>query len=148
MNNYDYTYQDTWITRDTKLKKLNLTYDEYLNSDYWKQTLKKANSRSIYNKCEYCSNKRDDLHHSSYKWLGEKNELMLVYPACHEHHNFIHQLAKESNLSIRLVTNFLRNPINPICNKNIKKYSVDFYEKLSTLRKFYPDVEQLINHKI
>lgn len=109
----DKTFQDTWETRNKRLKELNMTYSEFLISELWSKTRKKAHSRKAYEKCRICgSTENIDLHHTSYKWLGTKDELRTVVPVCREHHKYIHEYAKSNNLSVRLATNFVFDLFN------------------------------------
>lgn len=143
MSKYDCTYKDTWITREVRLKELGMTYPEFLNSPMWRATIKKADSRIQYSTCEFCNRKREELHHANYKWLGTKNELSKVYAVCSEHHELVHELAKKSNLSVRLVTNYLRDPMSLRCNAEIKRYNPDFYSIFDSIIPKYSYVKTL-----
>ena len=104
----DKTFQDTWNTRLERLKELNMTYSEFLLSELWNNTRIKAYSRKAYKKCRICCNTENiDLHHTSYKWLGTKDELRTVVPVCRKHHKYIHEYAKSNNISVRLATNIV-----------------------------------------
>ena len=99
----DLTHDDTWRTRSKNLKT---TYEEFLQSDHWKQVKKKALSRKkTYGKCQICgTDKNIDLHHTSYKWIGTKHELRNVIPLCRRHHNEVHEYAKRTGYSVRIST--------------------------------------------
>jgi hypothetical protein len=103
----DNTFDDTWNTR---LANLASSYEDFLKSDHWMATKSKARSRpSVYGKCSYCNSSRNiDLHHTSYKWIGTKDELRNVIPLCREHHEEVHTFAKENKVSVRVATNILR----------------------------------------
>lgn len=106
----DNTYNDTWNTREQRLKELGTTYKEFLQSAYWLDVKRKAQSRAAYNCCKVCGSTSDiDLHHTSYKWLGTKDELRCVIPLCREHHEKVHNLAKTKQISVRLASNTLVN---------------------------------------
>lgn len=106
----DITYQDTWETRKSRLNELGFTnYQEFLNSRFWKETREKAATRNNYSSCEICGDKNVHLHHSSYKWLGTKDELRCINAFCSLHHSMIHKLAKTSGISVRLSTNLFRS---------------------------------------
>jgi hypothetical protein len=103
----DKTYFDTWKTRS---EFLDIPYSEFITSDYWRNVKKKALSRGdVYRKCRFCGSSRNiDLHHTSYKWIGTKDELRNVIPLCREHHEEVHTFAKENKVSVRVATNILR----------------------------------------
>lgn len=104
------TYDDTWATRDKSLRRLGLTnYEEFLRSEHWIHMGKKAQGRENYKICEACG-MRDglDLHHSSYKLIGTSRELINVNAFCRKCHANIHNLARESGVSVRICTNLCR----------------------------------------
>ena len=107
----DNTYKDTWNTR---LKKLNYsTYQDYLNSSHWKEVKAKAKTRENYQKCEFCSDTKIQLHHTTYKWINTKHELRAIIALCKAHHEQVHVLAKNNRLSVRIATNILRKIYKP-----------------------------------
>ena len=60
-------------------------YNDYLSSDQWRFTRKKALSRSEH-KCEYCgSTERLQVHHLSYKHIGRERpeDLIVLCGSCH-----------------------------------------------------------------
>lgn len=142
MKEYDYTYEDTWERRSSQIGLIGTSYAEFLLSDHWKTCVAKANTRTCYDHCEFCNRKRDHLHHATYKHLGTKSELMGVYPVCKEHHQMIHELSKESKLSVRLVTLYFRNPNNHVCNKHIKKLNPGFYDMIPPYLEKYGKVNR------
>jgi hypothetical protein len=105
----DTTYLDTWQTRNSRLAKLGLTYQEYLLSAEWQQVHAKARERKTYKCCWVCSKPRTELHHRSYKWIGTKYAMRDIVPVCRGCHEGIHQFAKEHDLSVRLATTQYRN---------------------------------------
>lgn len=115
----DEIYSDTWNRRNINLGQQ--TYLEYLESGHWKDVKLKANKRSNYSKCEFCSSNKVELHHTSYKWINTSNELRTIIALCREHHQEIHDLAKRDRLSIRLATNKMRREYKPDwAKKNIQ----------------------------
>ena len=126
----DTTYEDTWNTREERLRELGMSYKEFLLSDMWREVKLKAKSRKNYQTCEFCDCSEVDLHHSSYKWLGTKDELRTVYACCRYHHELIHRMAKELNISVRLSTNYFRNHKNKFRNKKIISLADITQEKL------------------
>ena len=113
MKELDYTYEDSWIRRESNLKEI--TYREYLNSDWWRTIKKKAESRpETYGKCQFCGCSANiDLHHTSYKWIFTSRELSVIIPLCREHHYEVHQYAKDNKVSVRVATNKLRKVYRP-----------------------------------
>jgi protein-tyrosine-phosphatase len=107
----DYSYQDTWERR--KIALGGITYKQYLESQHWKEVKTKAKSRPNYQKCEFCESTKIDLHHTSYKWIGTKDELRCIIALCRKHHQEVHDLAKEKKTSVRLATNELRKVYKP-----------------------------------
>ena len=106
----DMTYNDTWETRDKSLKRLGLiNYEEFLRSEHWLHMRKKAQGRENYKMCEACGRRHElDLHHSSYKPIGTSRELINVNTFCRKCHANIHNLARESGVSVRICTNLCR----------------------------------------
>lgn len=107
----DLTHNDTWRTRGKNLKT---SYEEFLQSDHWKEVKKKALSRKkTYGKCQICgTDKNIDLHHTSYKWIGTKHELRNIIPLCRRHHNEVHEYAKKTGYSVRISTLNVKNLYN------------------------------------
>lgn len=100
------TFSDTWITRASKLKT---SYKDYLKSDHWKALKKKAKRRKRYKKCLFCGNTKVELHHTTYKWIYTKKELLGIIPLCRKHHQAVHDYASKHQLSIRIATNHLKS---------------------------------------
>lgn len=85
---YDYIRSDRW-----KLIK-----EKYYSSKLYK-TLKKNNDGWI---CYCCTarNKPLDLHHRTYKRLGEENIAVDLVPVCRECHNEIHTAFRLEDISL------------------------------------------------
>lgn len=98
----DYTYQDTWDRRFKNLK--GMSYQDYLKSDHWKGVKEKASKRENYKRCECCGDYKVELHHRSYKSILTKDELRNIIALCREHHQEVHDLAKDEQISVRLAT--------------------------------------------
>ena len=124
----DMTYSDTWNTRKERLIELGMSsYEQYLESQYWKITKKKALKRPNYQKCEICGNSEVDLHHTSYNWLGTKFELRSINSFCRYHHSIIHELAKETGVSVRLCTNLMRDPTSKNSTEQVLSVNKEFF---------------------
>lgn len=67
-------------------------YHEYLQSSHWKETRKKAYDR-YGRRCSVigCVIKRLHIHHLSYEFLGEEQEINDVRPLCWLHHWLCHR---------------------------------------------------------
>lgn len=111
MKNVDYTFEDTWNRRSNNLN--NMTYEEYLKSEHWQKVKRKAKRRLNYQKCEFCESKNVELHHITYKWILTPFELRGIISLCRKHHQDVHDLAKEKNISVRLATTELRRIYKP-----------------------------------
>jgi hypothetical protein len=107
----DEIYADTWGRREDNLGSL--TYKEYLSSDHWREVREKALARANYQKCEFCDSIDVELHHTSYKWVKTSNELRVIISLCRNHHQEIHDLAKNKDVSVRVATNLLRKIYKP-----------------------------------
>lgn len=103
IGNLDVTYSETWERRN---KNLDIPYSEFLKSDHWLATKKKALSRKkSYGSCLFCGSTENlELHHTSYKWIGTKHELCNVISLCRDHHQEVHDYAKSNDVSVRLAT--------------------------------------------
>lgn len=133
----DECYSDTWVRRDAALSKFGLTYKEFLASDHWLNVKIKAMKRSNYHKCTFCSNRKIELHHTSYKWLFTKDELRNVIALCREHHEEIHNYAKSHNMSVRIATNLLRSRYNSTDRSHLSR--------LGKYKKYFPVVLEEYN---
>lgn len=111
MNDLYEIYADTWMRREINLGTF--SYAEYLESSHWKQVKEKAQSRPNYKKCEFCSSTNIELHHTSYKWIFTKHELKTIISLCRDHHQEVHNVAKELGISVRIATNMLRKKYKP-----------------------------------
>jgi len=96
------TLEDTWKTRASKLKT---SYRDYLKSDHWRKLKIKTKRRKKYKKCLFCSCTKVELHHTTYKWIYTKKELIAIMPVCRKHHQEIHTFAVSQNMSVRLASN-------------------------------------------
>lgn len=115
----DISYSDTWRTRDSRLAKIGITYQEFLLTEHWKQVKQKAMTRDCYTKCKVCGTRdKVELHHTSYKWLNTKDELRNVLSVCRKHHQEIHDLSRKENMSVRLSSRFIIMKYNPCSYEN------------------------------
>lgn len=97
------TYQETWRRRAENLPFD--SYKEFLNSEYWMRVKRKAGSRIVYQRCEFCGAMDNlELHHKHYDFIGEKHELNAIIAVCRKHHQFIHDYAKDKEVSIYKAT--------------------------------------------
>lgn len=94
------TYKETWERRRKNLEFD--TYQEFLESDYWKRVKEKASKRDNYQQCEYCDCGKVELHHQNYDHIHTKDELGPIIAVCRDHHQLIHDIAKNFNVSVRI----------------------------------------------
>ncbi len=88
--------------RNSILKEMGFsTYEEYLNSDHWRQIRAKAAQNPHYKKCNICgSSKNLNLHHTRYTRINGTTLANLVM-LCREHHIITHQLAATKGYSLK-----------------------------------------------
>ena len=98
-----------------KKKKLSRhEYYQYMQSEAWQQKRKAFYSSNLYKRwrkegkwvCYGCGadDKKLDLHHRTYKRLGNEHIAIDLVPVCRECHKKIHTLVKESNLGLWTAT--------------------------------------------
>jgi len=77
-----------------------MPYKEYLQTDHWKETRKKALHRANY-KCQLCSNKDAlNVHHNTYENRGqEKDEDLIVL--CQECHAKHHEKSEDKDMVVK-----------------------------------------------
>jgi len=74
-------------------------YEEYLKSDYWHEVREVMACRNAY-RCEMCDKQIKlcdaNIHHTSYKHLGDENldELVFLCRDCHEKVHGVYKLRK------------------------------------------------------
>ena len=98
-----------------KKKKLSRhEYYQYMQSEAWQQKRKAFYSSNLYKRwrkegkwvCYGCGadDKKLDLHHRTYKRLGNEHIAIDLVPVCRECHQKIHTLVNESNLGLWAAT--------------------------------------------
>lgn len=92
--------KETYEKRSELLKKFGYkSYEEYLQSDEWRdlrERIKKRKTRK-WNFCNICgTDKYLDLHHSSYKVIGQKHPHNTVKLLCRSCHYELHKYSKEN----------------------------------------------------
>lgn len=74
------------------LKKLGFrSYRQYLLSMVWESKKKQYRTTGLPQECGVCGDPQVDLHHRTYKTLGQERMTDLV-PLCQEHHQDAHEL--------------------------------------------------------
>lgn len=74
-----------------------MTYNEYIRSDAWQEKREAFRRSKLKKKC-FCGERQVDLHHRSYKNLGNER-LMDLVPLCRKHHILTHeQIARSEKL--------------------------------------------------
>jgi hypothetical protein len=76
-----------------------MNYKDYLKSNEWK---KKRNQVRYWHgkKCHCCLEKYKDIHHKTYKNLGNENQKIELTPLCRGCHEKIHIFCKENNFNV------------------------------------------------
>lgn len=78
-------------------------YKQYLKTDHWQK--KKRQVKYWHgNKCLICGKKKVDIHHKTYKDLGNENQKYHLVPLCRYHHFKMHELSKRFQISLWQVT--------------------------------------------
>ena len=85
-------------------------YRAYIQSPAWRKTRKRFFASKLDKSCYVCGDteKPKDLHHRTYKNLGNER-LMDLVPACRGCHQGIHDLQKEAGIDIWSATKEAKN---------------------------------------
>lgn len=67
------------------------SYAEYLRSDHWRDLRNRYYESKLSSRCYVCGSRGVDLHHKTYKRLGQEYLWDLV-PLCRGHHQAAHDL--------------------------------------------------------
>jgi len=89
----------SWKTRNTKLEQLGMTYQQYLASDHWADVKARYKRSKLPQNCYVCGKQPVELHHRTYKRLGEE-KLMDIVPLCRTCHQGTHDRSKETGDSL------------------------------------------------
>lgn len=94
-----------YTARNRRLKQKDITYQEFLKSELWKETKEYVKQFPEFQKCWICgSTDKLNIHHFSYRWMFElklkkrKNGLRCLCQKCHYK---IHELAQENNWGLK-----------------------------------------------
>ena len=91
------------------------SYRDYLYSDHWQKLRERYRASKLPQVCFVCWDPNVDLHHKTYRRLGEE-KLTDLLPLCRLHHDLAHKLDQEwrrsgadvSKLNLWSVARFLR----------------------------------------
>lgn len=75
-----------------------MEYKKYLKSEDWKKKRRQVKYWKG-NRCVICRKKRVDIHHKTYKDLGNENVEFHLEPLCRQHHMGVHQYCKDNNVN-------------------------------------------------
>jgi hypothetical protein len=102
------------------------SYRSYLRSDHWKELTDRYRASKLSQVCLVCWDPNVDLHHKTYKRVGEEKLTDLI-PLCRFHHDLAHKLEQEwrcagveaSKLNLWAVASYLRehryeDTVNPL----------------------------------
>jgi len=80
-----------------------IDYKKYLKSDAW---FKKREQVKYWHgkRCYVCNAKKIDIHHKTYKELGNENQKYHLIPLCRKCHFKIHNICKEQKVNIYTAT--------------------------------------------
>jgi hypothetical protein len=70
-----------------------ITYKSYIQSDEWRRVRERYRASRLPQTCHVCNVARVDLHHKTYKRLGNERLTDLV-PLCRDHHTEAHTLVR------------------------------------------------------
>jgi hypothetical protein len=74
------------------------SYRDYLRSDHWHELRERYRASQLPQVCFVCWDPNVDLHHKTYKRLGEER-LTDLLPLCRLHHDLAHKLEQEQRRS-------------------------------------------------
>jgi len=74
-------------------------YNDYIKSSAWRAKKRKYRASKLPQNCLVCNSKKVDLHHRTYKRLGNEwlNDLV---PLCREHHQEAHSFHKKTGMGL------------------------------------------------
>lgn len=74
-----------------------MNYREYLLSPSWKR---KKNQVKYWhgNRCHICNKRHVDIHHKTYKDIGNENQKFHLIPLCRFHHEQVHIFCRKEQL--------------------------------------------------
>ena len=97
-------------------------YAEYIRSEAWQEVRRRFWASRLPKEC-YCCGREDgpkDLHHRTYKNLGNEHLRDLV-PLCRECHDRVHEMVRRKpSLHLWGATNMLRRERHPVYGKRKK----------------------------
>jgi hypothetical protein len=70
------------------------TFRQYITSKSWWRTKERYRQTELPQDCVVCGDPNVDLHHRTYKRLGEE-KMTDLFPLCREHHDQAHRLDRE-----------------------------------------------------
>jgi hypothetical protein len=112
-----------YSARSRVLKRMGLTYTEYLNSEQWKKIKKRLKSEKKFQACYCCGfNRFIDLHHKSYTKLYSNkihHHRDKIVPLCRFCHTRVHTMSVEQNFGLGQAVRKLKKVIHthPLQNK-------------------------------
>lgn len=88
------------------------SYDDYLASDHWAQVRAQYAKSSRPKRCHACRSPRYQLHHRTYKRLGEE-ELDDLVPLCRGCHKAVHAWLKRTRCGLWHAHERFQRPVKP-----------------------------------
>ena len=121
--------RNVYRKRNSNLKKRNMTYQEYLKSDHWRDTRRRYFRSKLYKGCYICETRKNiEIHHKTYKRFGREwlNDLLALCSECHkEVHKYHRNNPHLALYAIAQKVKKLRN-MGMLTEGQIKKIRDDF----------------------
>jgi hypothetical protein len=91
----------------SRLKRLGMTYREYLRSDHWADVKRRYRESDLPQNCMGCDAPNVQYHHRTYNRVG--HELLTdILPLCRQCHQDVHQYEKRFGTNINATHKILR----------------------------------------
>ena len=89
------------------------SYEDFLNSDFWKNLKNGLKNNSFYKKCCCCGlEEKINLHHIKYNDLFNASNTRYIFPLCENCHTKVHNLSREKNMSFKVAMRRIRKKNN------------------------------------
>lgn len=102
--------QKIYFYRNRKLAKMGYTYQQYLESDLWKEIKTYTSKLPGFDRCFVCGSQSNlHFHHKTYKFLNNsvKRQRDGLIRLCAEHHSKVHELSITLDLNLKKPINLL-----------------------------------------
>jgi len=119
--------QNEYIKRNTYLRNIGISYEEYLMSEKWKQARMRLFKRDG-KICKICSSDKNiNVHHNNYNQKNLNGSIRSLVVLCNSCHREVHRIAKVNGWYYKKVVRSLK--------KRYKKYgTINYYPANSTVK--------------